>query len=204
MWPVFTVLGNRFPLKAMWEGARKKLNVSKKYNINIHIWHVSSITLSTHKMWHFATGINSNLQLWYLVIHEQQHADHLVTDVSSHHQKEREGPVFCGVAWFKYIFSTLFNISYHLSIDATYSKQLGKFVNDDRMTNCKMFHMPAGRNHHLYLFTTKDIPAYHQLLYDYGDSFYRWRVCLTFLIILVLQCYLIRIWSTYTLIERLH
>ena len=44
MWPVFIVLGDRSPRKAMREGAGKELNVFQKHNINIHIWHVSSIT----------------------------------------------------------------------------------------------------------------------------------------------------------------
>ena len=44
MWLVFTVLGDRFLLEAKREGAGKKLNVFQKHNINIHIWHVSSIT----------------------------------------------------------------------------------------------------------------------------------------------------------------
>ena len=68
MWPVFTVLESFFPLKAMQEGARKKIECLQKHNINIHIWHVSSITyviyaiLSIQKMLQ-ATVINSNLQL---------------------------------------------------------------------------------------------------------------------------------------------
>ena len=105
-----------------------------------------------------------------------------------------------------YFLQYLTDIIFYFSIDANQSKQLGKFVNDDRQTNCKMEHLISDTNHHLCLFATRDIPAHHQLLYDYGDSYYRWRVCLSFSIILVSQCYCLIIitWSTYTLIEWLH
>lgn len=67
------------------------------------------------------------------------------------------------------------------SIDATFSRRKGKFINDGfgGSQNAEVKLVKVGGTSHLAIFATRNIKAGEQVLYDYGVSSLPWRMAVS-------------------------